>query len=101
MLVVPTNVTLTASNDDIKVGAIVTEPGNSLNNITVVSISGTSLVLSGTATLSAGTVLSFDERVILKRIPASTNPAGAVDGDNNFVPYTASNWRCSVNHVWC
>ena len=25
MLVVPTNVTLTASNDDIKVGAIVTE----------------------------------------------------------------------------
>ena len=85
-----TNVTLTATNDDIKVGAIVTEPGNSLNNITVASISGTSLVLSGTATLTAGTVLSFDERVFLKRIPASTNPVGAVDGDSNFVPYTAS-----------
>ena len=83
-----TNITLTSTNNDIKVGATVSEPGNSLNNITVASISGTSLVVNSAVSISAGTVLSFDEKVILKRKPASTNPAGAVDGDANFVPYT-------------
>ena len=42
-------------------------------------------MLSGTATISAGTVLSFDERVILKEIPSTT--VGAVDGDNNLEPH--------------
>ena len=30
------------------------------------------------------------ENVTLTRKPADNNPAGAVDGDSNFVPYTAA-----------
>jgi len=45
------------------------------------------ITTSSPVTLTDQQTITFGDRVILKRKPADNNPAGAEDGDSNFIPF--------------
>lgn len=77
-----------ASTTDVYIGATISGTGVSSGATVVTVDSSTNTITSTLAdTIADGTVLTFKDRVKLTRMPADSNPTGAVDGDSNFVPY--------------
>ena len=76
------------STTDVYIGATISGTGVS-SGASVVTVDRSTNTITSTLsdTIADGTVLTFKDRVKLTRMPAESNPTGAVDGDSNFVPY--------------